>query len=155
MDQKALKHIAATRAEEYKAHLVDLTTHQHRHNLMIEVYVDTDSGISTGELALLNKVLVKDFDAFFEGEQSFSLTVSSPGLDRPLEHAWQYNRHKGRRIVITAGDEAAPRTIEGTLLGIEDGIVSVQEHDGVHAIGFAEILKAVMNVAPQPANVKK
>jgi ribosome maturation factor RimP len=147
MDQEKLRNIAEICAEQLQAHLVDLTTHQHRHNLMIEVFVDTDKGVATDELAAINRRLGKEFDAFFGAEQSFSLTVSSPGLERPLEFPWQYNRHKGRQIRMTVGDPEEPRIVEGELLGIENDVVSVQGKKETHAIPLGEILKAVMKIS--------
>lgn len=151
MDHEILKKIVSESVARQNAHLVDLTTHQHRHNLSVDVYVDTESGISTDELARINRTLVGEIDAFFEGEQAFSLTVSSPGLDRPLAHAWQFIRHRGRRIAITIGDPPVERIIDGTLLGIEDDAVSVQTAKGVESVPRSEISKAVMHVSTRRA----
>lgn len=72
--------------------------------------------------------------------EGYALEVSSPGLDRPLRKPAHYARFKGARARLELGvPQAGRRRYTGTLLGIADGVVSI-EVDGVeHALPFSAI----------------
>ena len=59
---------------------------------------------------------------------SYTLEVSSPGIDRPIRTADDIRRNTGRKIVVeTIDPEGARREFAGTLLGHEDGSLRLEE----------------------------
>jgi ribosome maturation factor RimP len=52
---------------------------------------------------------------------SYTLEVSSPGIDRPIRSADDFRRNTGRRLVVTTrGEDGAERSYVGTLVGCEN-----------------------------------
>ena len=65
---------------------------------------------------------------------SYTLEVSSPGIDRPLTRAKDYTRWSGHLARLeTAEPIAGRRRFKGTLLGLEDGMVKLRLDDGGEA----------------------
>jgi ribosome maturation factor RimP len=59
---------------------------------------------------------------------SYTLEVSSPGIDRPIRTADDVRRNTGRKVVVEATDpEGVRREFAGTLLGLEDGDLRLEE----------------------------
>lgn len=67
----------------------------------IKVFVDADRGSTIDSLADINRVLRKKINEseLFPGG-SFSLEVSSPGLDEPLRLWRQYKKNVGREVEV-------------------------------------------------------
>ena len=123
---------------------VDYTRRKQDGSDLFEVLVDTDAGITIDECSTISRALLPALEEMLGAEAEFQLIVSSPGLDQPLRHGWQYNRHKGRGIQIVRDIDGDVASIEGALLGWTDGTVSVQQRDGVLQIPETEIRTAIV-----------
>jgi ribosome maturation factor RimP len=72
--------------------------------------------------------------------QSYTLEVSSPGLDRPLRHEADYRRFTGRLAkIVTTVPVDGQSAFAGRLAGVEDGTVILQEGRKVHRVPVAQI----------------
>jgi ribosome maturation factor RimP len=142
MENETLKTRITGIVEQSGAHVVELAMGYHRHNLSIDVYADTRQGVTMDELTALTRSIQKGLADIIEPEAQYHLTVSSPGLDRPLKFGWQYMRHAGRKIRIDYNSEGSAVTATGKLLGEENGIVKVEVGQDVLEIGLDSIVTA-------------
>ena len=88
----------------------------------VKVFLDGDNGISIEKCVQINRALYKKFEeSHFFPSDDFSLEVSSPGLDHPLESFRQYKKNIGRlvEVVFLDGMKKEGKMTEVT----EDGIV--------------------------------
>lgn len=75
-------------------------------------------------------------------DRAYTLEVSSPGLDRELIRESDYVRFAGREVEVklfTAVD--GRKNYEGTLVGLEDGIVTVTAGGADHRLPLDKISK--------------
>jgi ribosome maturation factor RimP len=92
----------------------------------IKVFIDGDKGINIDKLVQYNRRLYKEIEEgnLFPGGD-FSLEVSSPGLEEPLQLRRQYLKNIGRfaEVLLHEGQK-----IEGTLQQVlENEVVIVEE----------------------------
>ena len=94
----------------------------------ITVLLDGDNGITIDNCTVINKALYKFIEetALF-GNANFSLEVSSPGVDRPLQLLRQYKKNIGRKVEIVLKDGAK---LEGVLTHVNDEDVIIEEKTG-------------------------
>ncbi|HEX5215451.1 MAG TPA: ribosome maturation factor RimP [Vicinamibacterales bacterium] len=79
--------------------------------------------------------------------QSYTLEVSSPGLDRPLRHEADYRRFVGRLAKLVTREPIERQTaFAGRLAGFEDGHVLLEEGRRVHRVPLAAITRAKLEV---------
>ncbi|MBS1913145.1 MAG: hypothetical protein JST22_14245 [Bacteroidetes bacterium] len=93
--------------------LLDLKRRGERGSTVLEIVVDSEEGVTLDALAELSRwtgALLDDHEASLPGR--YRLEVSSAGLDRPLEHLWQYRKNIGRRIKVTFDDQSGMRKTE-------------------------------------------
>jgi ribosome maturation factor RimP len=93
--------------------LLDLKRRGQQNTTVIEVIVDADRGVTLDELAELTRwvsALLDEVEAAIPGR--YRLEVSSAGLDRPLEHDWQFRKNVGRLVKITFDDDEGRRKTE-------------------------------------------
>lgn len=79
--------------------------------------------------------------------QTYTLEVSSPGLDRPLRHAADYRRFTGRLAkIVTSEPLDGQSAFSGRLAGIEDGVVRLEEGRRTHRVPLAQIKRGRLEV---------
>jgi ribosome maturation factor RimP len=80
-------------------------------------------------------------------DRSYTLEVSSPGLDRPLRGEADYRRFEGRLAkVVTAGPVDGQSHFAGRLAGVEDAHVLIAEGRRVHRVPIDRIRRARLEV---------
>ena len=78
---------------------------------------------------------------------TYSLEVSSPGIDRPLVRAEDYRRFAGREAALeTRSPIDGRRRFRGRLVGLEGDRVRIATVDGESDVPLAEIAKAKLVV---------
>jgi ribosome maturation factor RimP len=79
--------------------------------------------------------------------QTYTLEVSSPGLDRPLRHAADYRRFTGRLAkIVTIEPLDGQSAFSGRLAGIDEGVVRLEEGRRTHRVPLAQIKRGRLEV---------
>ncbi|HMQ47704.1 MAG TPA: ribosome maturation factor [Saprospiraceae bacterium] len=87
----------------------------------LEVFIDSDSGITFEKCHKVSRYLEKHLDENLWLGDKYMLDVSSPGVGRPLKLSRQYAKNIGRKIEVRLEDGTLK---EGILLrSNEEGIV--------------------------------
>lgn len=137
METERLNRAIATTLEANNAYLVDLELKDGNN---IAVFVDADGGIKISQLKQINRELEGLLD---REQEDFALTVSSPGLDRPLKVHRQYVNNVGRWLKVkdTSGNK-----VIGKLIAVDDQKITLEipakkkkEQPAVHNIAFVDI----------------
>lgn len=108
---------------------------------LLRVFIDVERGVTVDDCATVSNQLTRVFEV--EKVDFDRLEVSSPGLDRPLKKAADFERFTGHevqlRLVMPVGNQ---RNFVGVLLGLNDGVVSVRTAKGEMQFPLDEIEKA-------------
>ncbi len=125
------------------AFLVDLALRGSDTMPVIEVFVDTDAGISVEECARISRRLFERLEKENDIPGNYRLDVSSPGVDRPLKLWRQYPRHVGRKMRVDVRRAAEEQeTLTGTLKEVfSDRLVLEVGHERME-IPFDRIIQA-------------
>ena len=80
-------------------------------------------------------------------DRTYTLEVSSPGLDRPLRDERDYRRFTGRLVkIVTTTPVEGQAHFEGRLAGVEDGVVLVTQGRRQHRVPLTAIRRARLDV---------
>ncbi len=112
--------------------------------MTLRVTIDKEGGVTIGDCAAFSHQLDPrlDVEDCFPG-QSYTLEVSSPGLERPLKKIEDFRRFKGRKVKIkTLRDIGGQRVFRGILKGEHEGIVRIWSGGRDVEVPFEEIKKA-------------
>lgn len=115
----------------------------------VKVFLDSDSGLSIEKSATVNRklyALIEAEELFPEGD--YSLEVSSPGIDEPLNGLRQYKKNIGRKVEITPleGIEQTGILKEVTDEGIVLEIKNKKKEITTAEIPFSQIKKTVVQI---------
>jgi len=84
---------------------------------VVEIYVDSESGVGLDECGELSRLIGNLIDATPGFSAAYRLDVSSPGIDRPLEHLWQFRKNRGRLLEVAKPDGSS---VVGRLTEVHD-----------------------------------
>lgn len=131
-----------------RAHGADLVSVELKNESgwVLRVFIEK-SGSESADLELCANVsrdLSPALDVADLISQHYNLEVSSPGLERPLFGAADFERFAGRKAKIKLRHDSAStqKVFIGELGAISDGKLAVQEGSRTHEVPLADIEKA-------------
>lgn len=123
--------------------LVGVELAQEGHRRILWVYIDGPDGVGIDDCARVSPELSAALDVEDPMPGAYELRVSSPGLDRPLIRATDFQRYTGQEAQIQlSAPLGGRRKFTGELLGVEGDQVQVRCSDGDHDVPLALIQRA-------------
>ena len=111
--------------------LVDLEFVKEGVNWYLRVYIDKDGGVNIDDCEAVSRALEVKLDEKDPIEQAYILEVSSPGIDRPLKKDADFVKYQGEIIDVKLYKaQDGSKQYQGRLLGLEDGVLSIEEENG-------------------------
>ena len=118
-----------------------VTQHQRK---MVQIYVDTDSGITIDQCTELNRSIGEALERENVIQDSYILEVSSPDLTKPLKMLRQYRKNIGRSFRLRFRKKDGEVRISGRLAGIEGDILTFEtKSDETIKIPFNDIIESM------------
>jgi len=140
--QKA-KNIAESLCEDEGLELVHIEYQREPGGRTLRLYIDKPGGVTLDDCVWVNRQLRDILDVRLEHGWSYNLEVSSPGPDRPLGKAADFERFKGELAKIRICEPIrGQRNFRGILCGISDGMVKLQDAEGDITIPYEKITRA-------------
>jgi ribosome maturation factor RimP len=123
--------------------LEDVTITSAGRRRLLRIVVDADGGVSLDGIALVSRELSAVLDrAAAMGEASYTLEVSSPGVDRPLTEPKHWRRAIGRMVTAPLKGPDAPgggTSVTGRILAADSGGVQIDVGGASREFGYPEL----------------
>lgn len=151
--REEIKNIAANKLTDQSQFIVDVVVSARKGPKKVLVLLDGDNGITIDDCANLSRDLSKTLDEQSWMSESYTLEVSTPGLDQPLALERQFKKNVGRLLKAKTLDKGI---LEGRLTDVIEGdkIVLTQktgsgkrEETKTLEIPFSQIEKAFVLVS--------
>ncbi len=109
---------------------------------LLRIFIDKPGGVTVDDCAELSRHLSRVFEV--ERVDYDRLEVSSPGLDRPLRKAEDFERFAGEQVEVRmrAPDAAGRRKFVGVLRGLKEGSAALEVQGQVLALELAAMERA-------------
>jgi ribosome maturation factor RimP len=149
--EEEIKNIASQKLTDPAQFIVEVVVSARKGPKKLLVVVDGDQGVSIDDCATLSRELSKELDESTLVDESYTLEVSTPGLDQPLKLKRQYVKNIGRRLKVKMADKIEEGKLdtvndEGITLISETGTGKKKETTSIN-INFAQIEKAFVLVS--------
>jgi ribosome maturation factor RimP len=123
--------------------LVEVELGQQGNRKILRVYMDREGGVTLDDCAAVSQLLSPILDARDFVGGAYVLEVSSPGIDRPLRKAKDFERYIGERIRLKAHTPVnGRRQFKGMLTGFRDGLLAMDCDGTTYKIHIQNVLKA-------------
>jgi ribosome maturation factor RimP len=113
---------------------------------VLRVTVDREQGVDVDTIAEVSERLSRRLDLEgFAGDSSYSLEVSSPGLERRLRSPRHFERSVGQQVQVkvkTVGPVEDHRVIEGALVSADAEAAVIASAGGELRVPYADISSA-------------
>lgn len=111
--------------------LVGIEYHPSGKHSLLRIYIDRPEGVTVDDCSAVSYQVSGLLDVEDPIPGHYTLEVSSPGLDRPLFGARDFDRFAGHEVKIrTRFPVAGQRNFRGLLQGMQGQQVVVDEQDG-------------------------
>lgn len=111
--------------------LVGIEYHPSGQHSLLRVYIDKPDGVTVDDCSAVSYQVSGLLDVEDPVPGHYTLEVSSPGLDRPLFQAHDFERFAGREIKVRMRfPVAGQRNFRGLLQGLQEQQVVIVEQDG-------------------------
>ncbi|MDQ7818247.1 MAG: ribosome maturation factor RimP [Melioribacteraceae bacterium] len=122
--------------------LIDVVLRGDNHLRIIEVYIDSEKGITVDDCSLVSRALNESIEAENLIDTSYRLDVSSPGVDRPLKFLAQYVKHLNRKFEVEHKDRDEIKKLIARLIRVDGEHLYFQEKTNEFKINYKDIIKA-------------
>lgn len=122
--------IAEPYAKELGLELWDVRFAKEGSDWYLRIFIDKEGGVSIDDCVDLTHAITKPLDDADPIKQSYTLEVSSPGIERELITDAHFNKYIGAKVMlrlIRPIDNV--RDFAGTLEGYDNGLISVRTKD--------------------------
>ena len=142
--QQKIEEIAAPFLSTIDAFIVDIHIVQSEQRKVLQLFVDTDSGITIGQCTELNRKIGEALEFQNIIQNSYVLEVSSPDLTKPLKLLRQYRKNIGRQFHVRYRTDDGVAEIIAKLDGIEGDILNfITKSEGTCKVPFNEIIESI------------
>ena len=150
-----IRAMASRVAESYGLEIFDVQFRREGHGMVLRIQIDrpgpaatAEESVSVDDCANVSRDLSAMLDVEDVVPTQYTLEVSSPGLDRPLRRAEDYQRFAGRRAKLVVRQAVDGQTFfRGTLGGVDAGDVLIDADDRKrHRVPLGAITRANLEV---------
>jgi ribosome maturation factor RimP len=126
LDSRAIESILEQVIAREQLELVHWEAVGPQNRLVLRVFIDKPGGVNHGDCERVSNQVGAQLDAEDVVPGSYTLEVSSPGIERGLYKPADYERFAGSRIKLKAAEPInGQRNFRGVLIGIANGIVTL------------------------------
>jgi ribosome maturation factor RimP len=142
--QQKIEAIVAPFLSTIDAFIVDIHIVPRDERKVVQLFVDTDLGITIDQCTELNRSIGGALEHQNVIQNSYVLEVSSPDLTKPLKLLRQYRKNIGRQFHVRYRKDAEVVEMNARLDGIEgDTITFITKSEETCKVLFNEIIESI------------
>lgn len=123
--------------------LVDVEVVGSGNSRTLRVTIDRDGGVDLDTITAANEVISPVLDRFDPVSGSYTLEVSSPGVERPLRRPEDFVRHIGTAVSVkTLVRVDGARRYHGSIVSVDDVSFTIESEVGTtRTFSFEEVVQ--------------
>lgn len=113
----------------------------------IRVVIDGERPVTLDDTTELSKKLKLDEEIDSRFPKGVRLEVTTPGLDQPLKHPFQFRKNKDRHLKVIYVDGGESRSMTGQVLDADDTRVILDESGQEISLAYDQIKTAKVKIS--------
>jgi ribosome maturation factor RimP len=131
------------------AELVELEYKPGSGDPVLRLYIDKPGGVSVGDCTQVSRAMADALDTEDPIPSSYRLEVSSPGVDKALKTAEDFERYKEfPALLVLKRPNKGRSTVSGIVEGCDGESVALRLDSGEERFRLEEIARARLNIDP-------
>ncbi|MFS1513161.1 ribosome maturation factor RimP [Chengkuizengella sp. SCS-71B] len=133
--------------EEEGYELVDIEYVKEGENKYLRIYVDKDGGIDIDDCGRISEYISQKLDETDPISEAYILEVSSPGAERPLKKAKDFENAVNKNVFITTYESIdGLKEFEGKLVSFQNEMLEIKLVKKTHQIPLNKVASARLAV---------
>lgn len=126
-----VRRIVEPYAEQLSLQIWDIVYKKEGTDWYLRIFIDRENGVSVDDCVDFTHLITKPIDEADPIAQSYTLEVSSPGIERELKADWHFKKYIGSRVMLrTIRPVNNTRDFAGILKNYEDSKITVETDSG-------------------------
>jgi ribosome maturation factor RimP len=123
--------------------LWEVTYRKEGGRMILRVTVDRAGGLDLDTISGLSERLSRRLDLEDFGRSRYELEVSSPGVERPLRHPWQFERSIGEKVKVKTVEPVNGSMVhEGALVSADAEAIVIAAEGGELRVPYGAVASA-------------
>jgi ribosome maturation factor RimP len=146
--EESIRRIATEAAAASDVEFVHSEVVGSKRNMTVRVYIDKPGGVTLEDCSVVSKRMEAVLDADDLIPSAYLLEVSSPGLERELYSAADFEKFIGQRVKVKLANAIDNQKVFiGRIAAVEDGEIVIEEKTrGTIKFPHSEVTKANLRV---------
>lgn len=141
-----VRELAAPICEELQCEIFDIEYKKEGSDWYLRLYIDRSEPVDHDLCYAVSQRLSDALDAADPIPDAYFLEVSSPGIERPLRNAEDYQRYIGETVMLKLfAAQNGKKEFVGRLLGFDGSTVSIECMDKNKAVKYELPLDSIAN----------
>jgi ribosome maturation factor RimP len=103
--QEKIRQLIEPVIESEDMEIIDVECLKMKFRWLVRIYIDKEGGVTVGDCSEISKQVGDILDVYDVLRGSYTLEVSSPGLDRPLTRDKDFIKYRGSTVRIKTGEK--------------------------------------------------
>ncbi len=139
--KEAVRDIIVKPLQSEDCELADLSISQYKKGSTVRLFVYCENGVTVGKCASLSSLIGAVIDGTELFENGYTLEISSPGLDRPLNKVVDFKYRIGETVNITFAEENRP-AVRAKIVSVNNIEIVFENETGAFTEELTNIEKA-------------
>lgn len=124
-------------ASSFGLEVIEVNYEKKYDGMNLTIVIDKDGGVTIDDCETLHRAIDAPLDELDPIAESYTLNVSSPGLDRPLKTERDFKRNMGGKISVKLYKPLENKKVfDGVLTAYDDETFTIQTLDKQQTITF-------------------
>ncbi len=139
-DPGARLHAAvADLVDAHDVELLEVEVKGPRNRRVVKLVADAPEGLDIETIASISREVGPIADDLVDG--SYTLEVTSPGVDRPLRTVGQFDRNVGREVEVRHARGDTDTQTTGTIVAVDERVLTLDVDGDERTIPFDEVFE--------------
>lgn len=126
-----VRQIVEPYARQLSLEIWDIVYKKEGSDWYLRIFIDKDGGVGVDDCVDFTHLITKPLDEADPISQSYTLEVSSPGIERELKAEWHFKKYIGSRVMLrTIRPVNGVRDFAGVLQNYEDQQITLAADGG-------------------------
>ena len=134
--------LAERAASTHGVEVLELKLHGQGRGRVLSVILDADDPVEADVVERVSKDLSRALDQDDPLQGSYTLEVTTPGLERPLQSARDFRRQRGHEVSIVRGGAAS--SVQGVVLDADDQAVTLDVDGSPVQVPLSDVVRGTV-----------
>ena len=134
--------LAERAASTHGVEVLELKLRGQGRGRVLSVILDADGPVEADVIERVSKVLSRALDQADPLQGSYTLEVTTPGLERPLQSARDFRRQRGHEVSIVRGGVAS--SVQGLVLDADDQAVTLDVDGSQVQVPLSDVVRGTV-----------